>query len=397
MDTVSKAKSLVDKACLDMSRHTTTRAFAPFFMDGEVEIDTRLPTAATDGFKEIYNPDFVVSLPNSKQVAFLVLHEKGHKFLMHLIRCSPRMKQHSKIANIAMDYAVNGMIIEEILPTAQDLLERIPTALYDAKYSGWAMEDIFDDLMKEMEESGQSEDDYSDGKGDPLDQHDGGSVDGMDAQEIKEATDGITEALRQGQMMVGVIGGNKSLTVENALAPNVAWRDEMQEFFTESTQGRDDISFRRFNRRALALDLYHPTMVQESMEEMVLAFDVSGSMESMIPIYAAAVQDAALAAKPDKVRVLWWDTKVTSEQVFTDYENLATKMAPTGGGGTRLGCVSDYLAEKKIAPSSMLVFTDGEVEDNVQWSVSCPTLWFVHGHNARRFTPPSGRLIKVQN
>lgn len=397
MDTASKAKGLVDKACLDMSRHATTRAFAPFFMDGEVEINTRLPTAATDGFKEIYNPDFVVSLPNQKQVAFLVLHEKGHKFLMHLIRCSPRMKQHSKIANIAMDYAVNGMIIEEILPSAQDLLERIPTALYDTKYSGWAMEDIFNDLMKEMEESGQSEGNFTDGKGQTLDEHDESSVDGMTANEVQEAATGITEALRQGQMMIGVIGGNKSLTVENALAPRVSWYDEMQEFFTESSQGRDDISFRRFNRRALALDLYQPTMTQETMEEMVLAFDVSGSMVDMIPIYAAAVQDAALAAKPEKVRVLWWDTKVTAEQVFTDYENLASNMQPVGGGGTRLGCVSEYLQEKKIVPSSLLVFTDGEVEDNVQWTIDCPTLWFVHGVLRNKFTPPSGRLIKVQN
>jgi predicted metal-dependent peptidase len=393
MDIEVKAKQLIDKACLDLSRHPTTRAFSPFFMDGEVVITDVLPTAATDGFKEYYNPAFTAKLPNGKQVAFLVLHEKGHKFLMHLIRETKRMKEQHKISNIAMDYAINGLIIDEIIPQAPDLVEKIPCALYDVKYKGWAFEEIFEDLMQQAK--GMNPDDFESSHGDPLDQHDRTRVDSATGEELKTAADDISESLRQGQMMAGVVGGDKSISVENALAPRVDWVQEMQEFFTENTKGQDDISFRRFNRRGLAMDLYMPSMVQETMDELVAAFDVSASMESMIPMYAAALQDAALATKPNKIRILWWDTQVTSEQVFTDYEGLAAKMQPTGGGGTKLTSVSNYLQEQKIAPSSLLVFTDGEVEDNVEWRVSCPTLWFVHGRKAGEFAPPSGRLVKV--
>lgn len=388
-------KGMLDKACLDLSRHVATRAFAPFFMDGEMLVREDIPTAATDGFKEFYNTKFFLNLPNEGQRRFLVLHEKGHKFLMHMIRCSPRMKKHFKIANMAMDYAINGMIIEDILPHAQDLLEVIPSRLYDVKYSGWAFEDIFDDLMKEMDESGQSEDQFADGKGSPLDAHQHGTVEEMTQGEIDEAARDITESIRQGQMMAGKGSANQNLNVENALAPKVDWRSEMQEFFTESAAGRDELTFRRFNRRALADDQYLPSWEADVIEEMVAAFDVSGSMLDMIPVYAAALQDAALASRPEKIRVLWWDSKVTSEQVFTDYEDLAKRMKPIGGGGTRVTSVSDYILQKGVAPSSLLMFTDGEVESDINWRVNCPTLWFVHGHMRNRFQPPAGRLVKV--
>lgn len=387
-------KGMLDKACLDLSRHPATRAFAPFFMDGEMMMRNDVPTAATDGFREFYNAQFWMSLP-PKQRVFLVLHEKGHKFLMHMIRLSPRMKRHMKIFNIAADYAVNALIIEDILPQAADIMERIPTCLYDAKYSGWSMEDIFEDLMKEMQDSGRSEPDFSNSKGSPLDDHSTGTVDEMTPNEIAEAARDITESVRQGQMMAGKGSANQNLSVENALAPRVDWRSEMQEFFTENSAGRDDLTFRRFNRRALVDDRYMPVMESEVMDEMVVAFDVSGSMVDMIPVYAAAVQDAALAAKPNKIRVLWWDSQVTSEQVFTDYEDLAGKMRPVGGGGTRVTSVSDYIVEKGIAPTSLLMFTDGEVESDINWRVTCPSLWFVHGHLRNRFNPPAGRLVKV--
>lgn len=396
MTTTFNIKGMLDRTCLDLSRHPATRAFSPFFMDGEMMVREDIPTAATDGFREFYNSMFWMSLP-PKQRAFLVLHEKGHKFLMHMIRMSPRMKQHPQVFNIAADYAVNALIIEDILPQAQDLLERIPSALYDVKYSGWAMEDIFDDLMKEMGDSGKSESEFSNGKGDPLDDHQTSTVDDMNRQELAEAARDITESIRQGQMMAGKGSANQNLNVENALAPSVDWRSEMQEFFTESASGRDDITFRRFNRRALADDRYLPVMESEVMDEMIAAFDVSGSMVDMIPLYAAAVQDAALAARPGKIRILWWDSKVTSEQVFTDYENLAQQMRPVGGGGTRVSSVSDYILQKGIAPTALLVFTDGELEQDIDWRVTCPSLWFVHGHMRNRFSPPAGRLVKVTN
>lgn len=385
------AKQLLDKACLDLLRHPETRMFAPFFVSGDMSVEpdaTKCPTAYTDGSKEIYGVGFLHGLPNIKQVRFLILHEKGHKFLLHFLRVPERTKANPRLRNIAADYAVNGMIIDNI--KAPDLIEMIPTALYDAEYTGWAYEDIFDDLVKKEESNGGS-------GGEPLDSHDyAPSQDMTDEQKADEIAD-ITESLRQGAMMAGTASGDRNLSVENALAPRVSWRTELQEFFTEVSSGRDELTFRKYNRRALADDRYLPSWEAETLDEIVVAFDVSGSMLDMIPVYAAALEDLAVSCQPSKLRVLFWDTQVAAEQVFTSYDGLARKLKPVGGGGTRAGCVSEYILTNKIAASAVLMFTDGECEPSINWNVTCPTLWFVHGYMRTKFAPPAGRVVRVED
>jgi predicted metal-dependent peptidase len=42
----------------------------------------------------------------------------------------------------------------------------------------------------------------------------------------------------------------------------------------------------------------------------------------------------------------------------------------------------------------MLVFTDGYVESDIQWTTNIPTLWVVTQREG--FTPPKGRVIKFK-
>ena len=48
----------------------------------------------------------------------------------------------------------------------------------------------------------------------------------------------------------------------------------------------------------------------------------------------------------------------------------------------------------RYTQSIVLVFTDGYLESNIQWSVTAPTLWL--STECRTFTPPAGRLIRAQ-
>mgnify|MGYP000010909086 CR=1 FL=1 len=99
---------------------------------------------------------------------------------------------------------------------------------------------------------------------------------------------------------------------------------------------------------------------------------------------------------PSAVRVLWWDTMVHGEQKFDpdNYDRIGSLLKPQGGGGTRVGCVSEHIIKNDINAECLIVFTDGYLESNIKWDVTTPTLWLVT-HN-KSWTPPSGQKVIVQ-
>jgi predicted metal-dependent peptidase len=147
----------------------------------------------------------------------------------------------------------------------------------------------------------------------------------------------------------------------------------------------------------VADDYYLPSLISETVGEVILSIDTSGSISNDdIGRIAAHIQELCETVTPERIRVLWWDTQVHGEQVFEgDYTNLKGLLKPMGGGGTRVGCVSDYVVSKGLSADCMIVFTDGYVEDDINWQTPIPTLWLVKGNN--NFKPPSGGLINVED
>ena len=96
---------------------------------------------------------------------------------------------------------------------------------------------------------------------------------------------------------------------------------------------------------------------------------------------------------PDAVRVLWWDTDVHGEQLFKSdqYQSIASLLKPLGGGGTHVGCVSEYINEKKINAEAVIVFTDGYVESDIKWNIVPPTLWMITQN--KDLDIPSGKKV----
>jgi predicted metal-dependent peptidase len=85
---------------------------------------------------------------------------------------------------------------------------------------------------------------------------------------------------------------------------------------------------------------------------------------------------------------------VHGEQVFEDnYDNLRHLLKPVGGGGTRIGCISDYINKHQLDANCMVVITDGYLESSVQWNTSIPSLWLVTG-NKQLSVPHGVRLVK---
>ena len=146
----------------------------------------------------------------------------------------------------------------------------------------------------------------------------------------------------------------------------------------------------------MANDIYMPSVENESIGELIYAIDTSGSIGAReISEGATELANICNTVMPEKVRVLWWDTEVHGEQVFTEnYSNIASLLKPMGGGGTMVSCVSQYIKDNNIKAEAVIVFTDGYVESNPTWDISTPTMWLVTEN--RNFKPSVGKLIKYE-
>ena len=66
----------------------------------------------------------------------------------------------------------------------------------------------------------------------------------------------------------------------------------------------------------------------------------------------------------------------------------------SGGGGTRAGCVSDYIVKHNLKPDCLVMLTDGYIESKVVWDTKVKSLWMVT-HNEILVPPNGGRKVNV--
>jgi predicted metal-dependent peptidase len=145
----------------------------------------------------------------------------------------------------------------------------------------------------------------------------------------------------------------------------------------------------------MANDIYMPSLETENVGELIIAIDTSGSIGSLeLTEFASELASICSVCSPSGVRVLWWDTEVHGEQKFepSQYGNIAGLLKPLGGGGTHVSSVSEYINKHKIVAEGVIVFTDGYVENDIQWNISAPTMWLVTQNENLKV--PSGKIIK---
>jgi predicted metal-dependent peptidase len=205
----------------------------------------------------------------------------------------------------------------------------------------------------------------------------------------------IDKALREGGILAGRMGAKIPRVIGDMLEPKVNWREVLREFVSSATKGNDEYTWRKFNKRQMANDIYLPSMENESIGELIVAIDTSGSIGGQeLTEFASELASICSVATPSKVRVLWWDTEVHGEQVFLPehYDNIKELLKPQGGGGTMVSCVSEHLNKQRVEAEAIIVFTDGYLESEITWNVKCPTLWLVTQNN--NFVAPSGKVVK---
>ena len=107
-------------------------------------------TMCTNGFNIVYHPDFVLKQSDAA-IRFVLCHEVLHCVGDHMSR---RGNRNPLLWNYAADYAINPILNAEVTNRIfdwplQDDGSRM--GLYEEKYSGMRAEDIYDDIMNDLE------------------------------------------------------------------------------------------------------------------------------------------------------------------------------------------------------------------------------------------------------
>ena len=377
-------------------------ALAGVLMIGEKGIKDDCPTAYTNGRDDYYGRAFVDGLADS-EFRFLILHETYHKLFKHLTTWEHLYKDDPKLANMACDYVINLMIADE----NRDMFAVMPKdaegnaiGLLDEKFRNMDTAQVYKILKQEQEDNpddGDQGEGEGEGAGGGLDEHDWEGAQEMDADEQRELAQDIDQAVRQGALTAGKVGSGGNRAIDQLLQPEVNWREVLREFITETCRGNDDSTWRQPSRRHLAMGILRPSGITERVGELVIAIDTSGSIgQQELTKCLSEIKGVCDMVKPESIRILYWDTKVCSEEVYgstgTPLEQLTQTTKPAGGGGTMVQCVPDYIRDKNINAQAVIVLTDGYLGgDWGAWTM--PLLWGILDNKSAR--PTIGKTLHI--
>ena len=364
-------------------------------------------TMATDGNKIYYAPSFVKE-HTQQELAFVNAHEVMHVALGSLWRRGDRV---ARIWNFATDYAINGILMETCCSNPNQMV--MPQGcLYDVKYKDMCAEQIYDILIKELNEqlqddsngdgsNGNSGDASSNSQGDnsrngnsqnnsskggltTLDNHE--LWDSQEAQENKEQkiTEWQAKLSDAATRHAGNAPGSIKRYVKQLLEPKKDWKQELIEHIQEEV---NDYSFNPPDRRYGELELFGRQFflpdfneMEDTAKDILFWIDTSGSIsdDDLTVFYSEIVGAVNQFGGKLTGYIGFFDTVAYDPIPFDSIEDIK-KIKPLGGGGTSFEAFlkkTNKLQESNtLNISSVVVFTDGYCSYPDKNPITMPLLW----------------------
>ena len=253
--------------------------------------------------------------------------------------------RHPKKWNQAGDYVINKLLKDEgIGKLVKGCLDN--DQLHQA--GGGTTDGIYN-LLPEPDDDGNN------GHGEPLD--DCRDTEGSPADQAQAEAEWkvrVAQAAQAAKMMGKMSAGMQRL-VDDVLQPKVDWREVLRKFVEKCKS--DQRSWARPNRRFLSQGLYLPSVSGESLGEIAIAVDCSGSIDQeTISQFAAEIRTIKEDGNPTKIHVVYFDSEVSHYESYGRDDDLDIK--PHGGGGTAFSPVFTYFAEHDIDPVACIFLTD---------------------------------------
>lgn len=322
-------------------------------------------TLATDGRHFYYNRDFINKL-TPKKIEFGFAHEVLHCVFDHFGRTG--VQHNRRLANIAQDFAVNQILIDE------GIGERITEIkiCYDSKYRGMAWEEIYDKLWEQADKIpldafiqglGEMLDDHleADGPGDGDEEAEGKGKPRLSKEDMQKIRDEIKEAMINAASAAGA--GNVPAGVERLIKKMTEPKMDWREYLRLNIQSiiRNDYSFSRPNRKSWQTGAILPGMINAETVDVAVFVDMSGSISDADGMaFLSEIKGIMDQYQDYRIELATFDTRVYGHTVITqdNSEDLLTYQLK-GGGGTDFMACWEFMKDNDIQPKRLVIFTDG--------------------------------------
>ena len=394
-------------------------------------IDAGCPTAATDGTRIYFGPDFLENL-SDRELDFVLMHEILHVVLKHCIRGAD--KDNDRF-NIAADIVVNSNIIRSLggmksIAGFHRLGE--PMHMTPKKTEGYehTAEEVYAMLSKEASDAdkgapgapgntanlrdsvfrrpGPKESDVtgahsrwpgSEGGG-FADDHslwpgaeDSSLLEDLWVKRFEDACEAIT--IRNPGNTRGMLPLFAERMLQELKKPQTDWRMILNEFIQEEVT---DYSFNPPDRRFDDSPFFLPDFNDKEsvMKNILFMIDTSGSMSDEMVTAAFSEVKGAIDQYDGKLQgwLGFFDAAVIEPTPFSNIEEFEI-IRPAGGGGTDFGIIFKYVEEymSDELPASIIILTDGIAPfPAAAASMGIPVIWLL---NNTEVNPPWGKVARI--
>lgn len=354
-----------------------------------------IKTMATDAKHIWWNEEFVDKW-TVLEICGVIAHEVLHVVFFH---CFRRGNRNPLLWNIACDYAINHIVLDAglVLP---------PDALFEEKYRGWLVDDIYNDLLENMPEvtgewevpgqpcdDGVPGDQPGNGKGptvkvkkplwgttmDPKNE-DGTPMSEADQTELAEDIKVRVIQAAEAAKSIGKLPAALAGLVKVLGKPTINWKEYIQAWVSGKTP--DDYSWRRPNKRMLGLyNIVAPRIKFNGAGVGVLSIDTSGSVsDKELRLFITEIVGVIEICNPDKLYIMQHDTGVNRIDVWEAGDNFDS-LQVTHRGGTNI--TPSFKEANKIDEQVdwMICFTDMGINDYppAKDAPDYPVLWAATG------------------
>lgn len=331
------------------------------------------PTAATDGINFYYNEEFFNKL-EVPEVEFIICHEILHCIFDHIGRFKNTGKIH-KIVNVAQDYAVNQILVDEGIG-------KIPNNAYQNNiFKGMFWEEIYDIILNKCEfiDVGELIDVHLDdsGSGDKSKEGINISTDQLEKNQ-KEMIKNMIESYQASSKIPQIV----QKIINNYLFPKMNWKQILQ----NNVQAliKNDYSFNKINRKSMCSGIILPGLTNDESIDICVAIDSSGSITNeQASQFLSEIKSITEQYSEFIIHVWSFDTDVHNHTIITPNDiDLLDSYQVMGGGGTEFECNFEYLKNHSIVPKLLIVFTDGY--PNASWGDAdyCETIFAIQGNSS---------------
>jgi predicted metal-dependent peptidase len=359
-----------------------------------VEASSWCDTAATDGRSFFYNTEFIEKL-SVRNLEFLFGHEILHCALDHFGRTGNR---HPKLANIAKDFAVNQILVDERIGDKITIID----ICQDDQYRDMAWEDIYDLLLEKGAKMDMQE--LLDMLGDLLDEHlspdvsdnDNPNAPTMQHSQMQGIRDEIKEAMLLAMSAAGAGSVPKGISrlLLDLTEPKMNWRDHLQ-LNIQSTI-RTDYSYARPNKKGWSSGVTLPGLIPDQAVEVAVALDMSGSIGlEDATAFLSEVQGIMQQYASYAIDLWCFDSEVHNHKKITqDNVYEFETYEPKGGGGTSFEANFEWMAANSLNPKIFIMFTDGY--PNYGWGDEsyCDTIFLIKGNTS--IEAPFGQTLHYE-